>query len=65
MLFLKQGSESELRISNGTLFGPSGCEEDYSLVLLGVFISSTWFMFMKQEYSTAFFAKLIIKCCKC
>ena len=61
MLFLKQGSESELRISNGTLFGPSGCEEDYSLLLLSVYISSTWFMFYETGVLNGLFRKIDYK----
>ena len=61
MLFLKQGSESELRISNGTLFGPSGCEEGYSLLLLSVYISSTWFMFYETGVLTGLFRKIDYK----
>ena len=61
MLFLKQGSESELRISNGTLFGPSGCEEDYSLLLLSVYISSTWFMFYETGVLNHPFRKIHYK----
>ena len=58
MLFLKQGSESELRISNGTLFGPSGCEGDYSLLLLSVYISSTWFMLYETGVPNRLFHKI-------
>ena len=61
MLFLKQGSESELRISNGTLFGPSGCEEDYSLLLLSVYISSTWFVFYETGVLNDPFRKIHYK----
>ena len=61
MLFLKQGSESELRISNGTLFGPSGCEGDYSLLLLSVYISSTWFMLYETGVPNGLFRKIDYK----
>ena len=61
MLFLKQGSESELRISNGTLFGPSGCEGDHSLLLLSVYISSTWFMFYETGVLNGPFRKIHYK----
>ena len=58
MLFLKQGRESELRISNGTLFGPSGCEGDYSLLLLSVYISSAWFMLYETGVPNGLFRKI-------
>ena len=61
MLFLEQGSESELRISNGTLFGPSGCEEDYSLLLLNVYISSTWLMLYETGVPNGLFRKIDYK----